>query len=175
MRIQVIQLALLATVSGSILSLEAQAAPAKKAPARPAAAAKQAAPLSSPVYNAYVNQLRPKIDKNWNFPTGNNHVTLSVQMAQDGSVSNLVLTSTPKNGEAEQKASDAFNAAQPFAPLPPGNGATVTVTFDSQSDQWDSKASVGVRMEPGKGTAAAASAGGATAADDKPSEDKATP
>lgn len=133
-----------------------QAAP--KQVQKPAAARPAASAQGSPIYNNYVNQLRPKIDKNWNFPTGKNHVVLSVDVAQDGSVSNLVLTSTPKSGEAEQKASDAFNGAQPLPSLPSGSLAKLVVTFDSQADQWDSKSSISVRMDPVKGDSSSAAA-----------------
>lgn len=123
----------------------------KPAAARPAASAQ-----GNPIYDNYVNQLRPKIDKGWNFPTGKNHVVLSVDVAQDGSVTNLNLTSSPKSGEAEQKASDAFNAAQPLPSLPSGSLAKLVVTFDSQADQWDSKSSISVRMDPVKGGSSSA-------------------
>lgn len=167
------QLSIICTVF-SIYAQTATAAPAK--PAQKAAPAKAAASSpGSPIYNSYVNQLRPKIDKAWNFPTGKNHVVLSVDVAQDGSVSNLVLNSTPKSGEAEQKASDAFNAAQPLPSLPSSSTAKLEVTFDSQADQWDSKSSVAVKMDPVKGSGSSGGASSATASDDKPESSPSTP
>ncbi|MBX9568736.1 MAG: TonB C-terminal domain-containing protein [Candidatus Obscuribacterales bacterium] len=147
----------LATISiaFSFCAQENLAAPTKQAAKAAPPKAATSAP-GNPIYNNYVNQLRPKIDKNWNFPTGKNHVVLSVDVAPDGSVSNLVLTSNPKSGEAEQKASDAFNSAQPLPSLPSGSSAKLEVTFDSQADQWDSKSSIGVRMDPVKGSSSTA-------------------
>ncbi len=85
----------------------------------------------------------------WQFPSCNNQVTLTVEVASDGSVSNLSLSSSPKNTEAEQKANDAFNAAQPLAALPSGcAGATITCMFESKADQWDSHANISVKLDP---------------------------
>lgn len=128
----------------------------------PAGAAKQSGP--NPALTTYVNQLRPKIDKNWNFPNGQNHVILSVDVAADGSVTNLVLTSTPKNSDAEQKASDAFNGAQPLPALPSGGGAKLVVTFDSQADQWNSKSNIQIKLDPVKAASSSAPA------EDKPAD-----
>lgn len=138
-----------ATLALSFLGLSAADCAPAKAPSK-AVPAKAPAAAANPIFNNYVNALRSKIDKNWNPPQGTNHVVLSVQVANDGSVSNLNLSSSPKNGEAEQKASDAFNGAQPLTALPGGASASLTVTFDSTADQWDSKASVSVRMDPNK-------------------------
>lgn len=150
----------------SSLSSALAAPPAKKSTAKAPAAKPAKAAASAPaaggnsaVYNDYANQMRQKMANNWNYPNGTNHVTLVVEVAQDGSVSNLTLSSSPKNTEAEQKANDAFNSAQPLQPLPSGNGATITCVFDSKADQWDSKANISVKIDPAKSPAAAAPAG----------------
>jgi hypothetical protein len=152
-------------------STAAKAGAAKKAPARPskaspAAAGHAAAPgATSAVYNTYANQLRAKMATGWQFPSGDNHVTLTVEVGSDGSVSNLSLTSSPKNTEAEQKANDAFNSAQPLQALPSNcSGATITCLFDSKADQWDSHANISVKLDPK--TAAAPPAGEAKTDDD---------
>lgn len=147
-----------------VCAQSAEAAPAKAQKTAPKPASSSQV---NPIYNSYVNQLRPKIEKTWNFPNGKNHVVLQVDVAQDGSVSNLVLNSTPKNGEAEQKASDAFNGAQPLPALPSGSTAKLEVTFDSQADQWDAKSSISVKMDPSKDTGSSASSPPAAAAEDK--------
>jgi TonB family protein len=152
----------------------ANAAPPAKSPPKATAAGKKAAPASgaaqkapaagcantggsSAVLNSYATQLRQKMGNNWNYPDGKNHVTLTVDVVQDGSVSNLTLASTPKNNEAEQKANDAFNSAQPLQPLPAGNAeARITIVFDSQADQWNSKANIAIKIDTKKAEAPAA-------------------
>lgn len=144
----------------------AQAAPpAKKGNSKPAAAPRQNKPAqaapggaNSAELNNYANKMREKMAGSWNYPPGNNKVTLKVEIAQDGSVSNLSLDSTPKNADAEQKANDAFNAAQPLPALPSGvSGATITCMFESNADQWGGKANVAVKIDPAKAAAPAAS------------------
>lgn len=103
----------------------------------------------SAALNSYADRVRSKIGKNWNFPSGNNNVSIKVDLAQDGSVSNLNFSSSPKNAEAEQKAAEAFNSAQPFEALPSGcPAATMTCIFDSRADQWNSKANVSIKLDP---------------------------
>lgn len=145
-------------------------APQTKSPVKSTAGARKAAPApsagarrnqaggpsasnsgSSAALNTYATQLREKMGSKWNYPTGKNHVTVTIQIAQDGSVINLSLASTPKNDEAEQKANDAFNSAQPLQALPAGiTEAKIVAVFDSQADQWDSKGFVSVKIDPVK-------------------------
>lgn len=147
---------------------------ANSAPAKPAAkkaaphAAGKAAPAHAnaggggggavtPALNSYADQMRNKMGAKWDYPSGNNSVTLVVKVSQDGSVSDLSLSSSPKNTEAEQKANDAFNSAQPLQALPGGTAAAViTCKFDSQADQWNSKANISVRIDPQKAAEPAA-------------------
>ncbi|MBX9689715.1 MAG: TonB C-terminal domain-containing protein [Candidatus Obscuribacterales bacterium] len=152
--------ALLFTICTSSTAFSAPAQK-KNAPLRKAAPAASKAPANAAnnsAFNNYANQMRQKMANSWQYPEGNNHVTLTVQVAQDGSVADLTLTSTPKSSEAEQKANDAFNAAQPLQPLPSGTeAATITAIFDSQADQWNSKANVSVKLDPKKSSPAAKS------------------
>lgn len=146
-----------------VLMIAAAAAPT---PSSAAPAAKKAAPAKRPATNAkpsqptsgnnaalnnYATQLRQKMGGGWNYPAGNNHVTLTVKVSQEGSVSDMSLSSNPKHNEAEQKANDAFNSAQPLQALPAGvSAATITILFDSQADQWDGKGNISVKIDPVK-------------------------
>jgi len=123
---------------------------------------------SSSALNSYATQLRVKMAKTWVYPLGKNHVTLTIQVNQDGSVSNLTLDSTPKNPEAEQKANDAFNSAQPLATLPSGvTEGKVTAIFDSEADQWNTKgANLMVKVDPTKTSAPGDAGAGTPAAGD---------
>lgn len=120
------------------------AAPRKVA--RPAARANTANPLLT----SYVNRLRERITQNWNFPDGKNHVSLTVPINADGSIGEVSLVSLPKKDDAEQAALAAFNAAQPFDPLPQGtNSARLSVIFESTSDpHGDSSSRVLTRVDP---------------------------
>lgn len=121
-----------------------KAKPAAHSNAKPAANARPAAvtPKSAPTnpaltaaYNSYINALKSKIEKTWNYPDGKNHVALSILVAQDGSVSDLKLSSTPNSPTAEQAANDAFNQAQPLPALPASSPpCRLTITFDSNAD-----------------------------------------
>lgn len=140
------------------------AAPAAKKPASKTAAAPRQnkgtqSAANSADLNSYANQMRQKMAASWNYPAGNNKVTLKVEVAADGSVSNLTLDSAPKNTDAEQKANDAFNAAQPLTALPSGlSGARITCQFDSSADQWSAgKANIAVKIDPAKSSAPAGS------------------
>lgn len=147
-----------------LASTSAMAAPtakpaAKKAAAKPAPAKSGGGGGgSNPAFNSYADQMRAKMANNWNYPSGNNSVTLTVKVGQDGSVSDLSLSSSPKNTEAEQKANDSFNSAQPLQPLPSGTtAAVITCQFNSEADQWNSKANISVRIDPQKTEAPAGS------------------
>lgn len=138
----------------ALSSLPAGAAPAKKAakpatsqPAMPAAAAKTQ--NLTPQYNTYVNQLRSKLNKAWNYPDGKNHVVIQCVLSADGVVSDFQLSSSPKSSAAEEAANQAFNQAQPLESLP-GNtpSARLTLTFDSTSSQHESLSNLQTHLEP---------------------------
>lgn len=168
-------LALIAS-SFVLCSPDSEAAPAKKAAPskKPAAPAAKSAPSSgggsSAALNGYANQLRQKMGANWNYPNGHNNVTLTVKVNQDGSVSDLSLTSSPKSDEAEQKANDALNSAQPLPSLPSGvSGATITAVFDSHTDAngQDCKAGLSVKIDPVKGASPGPSEGDSSTTEKK--------
>jgi len=146
------------------------AAPAKKPAQKPAAKqAKQAKPAAAdnldaaspppmalpktqnltPQYNAYVNQIRGKLNGAWNYPDGKHHVTIQCVLSADGNVSDFSINSSPKSSAAEEAANQAFNQAQPFEALP-GNtpSARLTLTFDSTSSQHESSSNLKTHMEP---------------------------
>jgi len=140
---------------GVILCASAIAAPPSKAPARKPAPQKGGGGGSNnngaltAAFNAYLDQLRVKLDKNWYVADGKNHVTLSVNVASDGGATGLELTSSPSDTKAEQAASDAFNGAQPLSALPSGvESVKLTLTFDSTADpHGDSNRSIGAKVE----------------------------
>ena len=178
-----ITLAFLACIS--LASTNALAAPpaksaAKRPAAKPAPARRAGGPAavggggaSNASFNSYADQMRNKMGSKWDYPTGNNSVTLTVKVSQDGSVSDLSLSSSPKNTEAEQKANDAFNSAQPLQALPSGTSAAViTCIFNSQADQWNSKANISVKLDPQKSAEAPASNPGAAGSDAPAGEEK---
>lgn len=144
-----------------ILSVSAgivTASPAKK-PTKPAAASPaNPAPPSmalpktqnlTPQYNAYVNQLRGKLNGGWNYPDGKHHVVIQCVLSADGAVSDFQISSSPKSSAAEEAANQAFNQAQPFESLP-GNtpSARLTLTFDSTSSQHESSSNLNTHLEP---------------------------
>ncbi|MBX9878966.1 MAG: TonB C-terminal domain-containing protein [Candidatus Obscuribacterales bacterium] len=147
----------------SLSAVQAYAAPAKKAaPAKaaPAKAAPAAAPMApnmpmpktqnlTPQYNAYATQLRSKLNTNWNYPDGKNHVTIQCVLSADGIVSDFQISSSPKSAAAEEAANQAFNQAQPLDSLP-GNtpSARLTLTFDSTSSQHESSSNLKTHLEP---------------------------
>lgn len=159
--------ALLAVVIATASSTAILAAPAKKPAAKPAAkATKQtqaegsesagpppAAQLKTqnltPQYNTYVNQIRGKLNSNWNYPDGKHHVTIQCVLSADGNVSDFSINSSPKSSAAEEAANQAFNQAQPFEALP-GNtpSARLTLTFDSTSSQHESSSNLKTHLEP---------------------------
>lgn len=143
-------------VSAPVVS-EVSAAPAKKA-AKPAA--KAAAPMApgasapktenlTPKYNAYVNQIRGKLNSSWNYPDGKNHVVIQCVLSADGAVSDFQISSSPKSAAAEEAANQSFNQAQPFESLP-GNtpSARLTLNFDSTSTQHESSSNLKTHLEP---------------------------
>ncbi len=128
--------------------LPADSAPAKKPQSQPAKPA--AGPNYSQAYGAYLNRLRTKINSSWNLPDGKNRVVISAVVQSDGTVSDVNISSTPKNAKAEEAANEAFTKSQPFEPLPTGTAPTakVTFTFDSTSTQHDSSSAINMRMDP---------------------------
>jgi hypothetical protein len=116
-------------------------APAQKAPPKP--------PDNSAAYNAYLGRLRAKILDKWMMADGKNHVVLTANVNQDGSVADMSVVSTPTCTPAEQAASDAFNQSQPLESLPGNMGAKLTLTFDSTVDpHGDSTSNLGCRLDP---------------------------
>lgn len=107
---------------------------------------------SGAIFNSYIARVRPKVENNWYLADGKNHVVLSVTVAADGSVTDLALTSSPTNTQAEQAATDAFNKAQPLESLPTGTGPVrLTMTFDSFADpHGDSNRNLSLRMDAQK-------------------------
>lgn len=151
--------ALLSFLILSITAGQVSAAPAKKT-AKPAKAATPAPSLApsmpvpktqnlTPQYNAYVNQLRGKLNSAWNYPDGKNHVTIQCVLSADGAVSDFQISSSPKSAAAEEAANQAFNQAQPLETLP-GNtpSAKLTLTFESTSSQHESSSNLKTHLEP---------------------------
>lgn len=150
----------LSLIAISLLAGNAVAAPAKKPTAKPATTKPAAAPLApgmpapktqnlTPQYNAYVNQLRGKLNGAWNYPDGKNHVTIQCVLSADGAVSDFQISSSPKSAAAEEAANQAFNQAQPLESLP-GNtpSARLTLTFESTSTQHESSSNLKTHLEP---------------------------
>lgn len=126
-----------------------KALPASTKPVSTAPAKTTVSPALAQAYKSYVGNLQPKIGKAWNYPNGKNHVVLSVMIASDGSASELNLSSTPKNTEAEQAANDAFNQSQPLPALPSDSPpCRITITFDSSADpHGDAKANFYIKLD----------------------------
>lgn len=173
-----IVLAALAFASPGLEVPASAAPPAKAKPAASAPAAKPAAgkaPVSATLtaaYKSYVDTLKPKVYNTWfeKFPFGKNHVVLTVVVNQDGSASGMQLESSPKSGEAEQAASDAFNSAQPLPSLPSGSPpCKLVITMDSNAaPPADCKTNFAMKMDPLPGASGAMSA---PASDPAPSSD----
>lgn len=141
--------ALSAALGIMFLSVVAQAKPAAKKPsAAPPAGGNNNAAINA-AFNSYLNSLRAKLDKNWYVADGKNHVTLSADVAIDGTVTNLNITSSPSDTKAEQAASDAFNSSQPLQALPGGvQSIKLTLTFDSTADpHGDSSRQIGSKVD----------------------------
>lgn len=106
-------------------------------------------PALTAAYNSYINALKSKIEKSWNYPDGKNHVVFSILVAADGSVSDMKMTSTPNSPTAEQAASDSFNQAQPLPALPATSPpCRLTITFDSAAAAHsDAKANFYIKLD----------------------------
>jgi TonB family protein len=136
----------------SALAAPARSGQAARPAARPASgntvtAAAGNGPLNA-AYNSYLNALRQRIDNQWYLADGNNHVTLTMTVSTDGSVTALEIASTPKNVEAEQTASDAFNKVQPLPGLPSGSNAIkMTLSFDSRASQHENERHLSGRID----------------------------
>lgn len=107
-------------------------------------------------YKSYVEAIRQRIYNTWyeKLPLdGKNHVLMTVIISPDGSAGDMQLTSTPKNGAAEQAAQEAFNSVQPLSPLPSGSPACkLTVTMDSTGyPPADVKTNFAIKMDPVSG------------------------
>ncbi len=90
------------------------------------------------------------MDNNWYLADGKNRVTLELRVAEDGGVTDLNVSSTPKNSEAEQAASDAFNKSQPLPALPSGSPPVkMTLVFSSTADpHGDNTRDITGRIDP---------------------------
>ena len=101
-------------------------------------------------FNAYLNKVRSKVVNAWLMPDGKNHVVLTATIGSDGAVTEIAVSSTPSNPQAEQSSSDAFNQTQPLDPLPAGaESAKLSLTFDSTVDpHGDSNSNVSAKIDP---------------------------
>gem|GEM_PF-781253 len=111
----------------------------RQAPASDAAAGRE---YSGRLWNRILNQ--------WDYPNGNNHVTLMATLSGEGNVESVQLSSSPKSAEAEASAQSAFEKAKPLDALPKGMAsAKVTIVFNSKSDpHGDSSSGGSVRLDP---------------------------
>lgn len=119
----------------------------KRAAPKPAGAQSNAA--ANTAFNNYLSRIRAKIDRNWYVADGKNNVVLIVTVAADGSVTNLLITSTPTDTKAEQAANDAFNQSQPLEALPTGTQSVkLILTFESTADpHGDSSRNISAKIE----------------------------
>lgn len=135
--------------SSSSSSSSSSAKPAGKAPV------KENKELTA-AYKTYVDGIRPKIYQTWyeKLPFGKYHVTLTVTISPEGSANDMQLSSSPKNSEAEQAASEAFNSAQPLSPLPAGSPACkLVINMDvTASPPAEIKSNFAMKMDPVGGT-----------------------
>jgi hypothetical protein len=121
---------------------------------KPAAGPRGNAPTlagkANPALQPYLTRIQNKLNKNWYLPDGNNHVTLTVNVATDGNATDAVAAGNPKNQPAETAAMDAFNNSSPLEPLPSGvNSGKLILKFDSTADpHGDSHSNISVRFEP---------------------------
>jgi hypothetical protein len=126
---------------------------------------------NSGAIRAYCNKTWGKINNNWEYANGRNHVILSVDLDQGGNVLNMHATSSPHNGDAEAKAQAALQRSQPLDLLPSGlPSAHLTITFDSTADpHGDSNSSGSVKLECNPNGASSASSASPAPAGDPPS------
>jgi len=141
------------------LALVAVSAPAHAAPVKAVRALTSGKPVNlirqAPVADAaagrdYSARLWNRILNQWNYPNGNNHVTIVATVSGDGNVENVQVTSSPKSTEAEAAAQAAFEKAKPLDALPKGmTAAKVTMLFNSKADpHGDSSSGGSVRVDP---------------------------
>jgi len=113
---------------------------------------------------SYCNRLWSKVNNNWEFANGKNHVILTVDVDSGGNVFSTSASSQPKNPDAESKAQQALSKSQPLDALPTGlPSARLTITFDSTADphgEASSSGYVSLRYDP---NISAPSGGGASA------------
>jgi TonB family protein len=135
-------------VSDSKPTAKAHAKPSTSRPA-PAAAPAKGGALNA-AYAAYINRLRGKLDSKWYLADGRNHVVIILNVDPNGSVTNLNITSSPTNTQAEQAANDAFNQSQPLEGLPGGSPAVkLAITFDSVADpHGDNSRQISAQIDP---------------------------
>lgn len=139
---------LLASVIVLTPLLSAEAAPAAKG--APKKLIRQTPSTDAAAGQAYSARLWNRILSQWNYPDGNNHVTVTAVVIADGNVESMQVTSSPKSAEAEASAQAAFDKAKPLDALPTGmTKATVVVVFNSKSDpHGDSSSGGSVRLDP---------------------------
>ncbi len=125
-----------------------EAAPAAKTAAKKLI--KQAPVGDAAAGQAYSARLWNRILGQWNYPDGNNNVTITAVVLADGNVESMQVSSSPKSAEAEASAQAAFDKAKPLEALPTGmTKATVSVVFNSKSDpHGDSSSGGSVRLDP---------------------------
>ena len=143
-------------VAGASSFYPGHCAPVKAKPraaARPAPQG-QAGGASRAAIEAYCGRVWSKVYGKWNLPDGDNHVTIVAQVSSDGSIGDISVTSSPKNGEAEAAAMTALDQSKPLDLLPTGMGAgKLTITFNSKADpHGDSSSGGSVRLDPGTGS-----------------------
>ncbi len=150
-KIQIFSLAIFLANIGN-MSLDQYAS---SAPVRAAGPALRSRPVMRPANDAgagrdYSARLWNRILNQWDYPNGNNHVTLTATLAADGNVESVQLSSSPKSAEAEASAQSAFDKAKPLDALPKGmTSAKLTILFNSKSDpHGDSSSGGSVRLDP---------------------------
>ncbi len=139
---------LLASVIVLTPFLAAEAAPAAKGATKKLI--RQTPSTDAAAGQAYSARLWNRILSQWNYPDGNNHVTVTAVVTADGNVESMQVASSPKSAEAEASAQAAFDKAKPLDALPTGmSKATVVIVFNSKSDpHGDSSSGGSVRLDP---------------------------
>jgi hypothetical protein len=139
-----------------------------------------APPLASRAQvGTFCNRLWNKIQNNWEFATGKNHVILGVDVDSSGNVIGIKVSSHPKNANAEARAQEALTKSQPLEALPAGlPSAHLTITFDSTADphgDTSSNGRVDLQYIPGASIGAASPAAASPASPASPPADAVTP
>jgi len=107
--------------------------------------------LNTPEVNSYLGRLQGRLQNNWYLVDGRNKVTITATIAADGATSDIQVSSSPSNTEAEQAANEAFAKAQPLESLPRSAGSQVklTILFDSFADpHGDTDRHISTTLDP---------------------------